>query len=532
MQDYANGYTAGRTPMILKPLRRYGEFGFDPANRVVAESHAAKLADSADSLYLFDLYPIVATTEGVIVDGQHRFTVARDMMIPYYAIRGDDITIEDVAEANSNTHKFDSADALAVYASMGVPSYCFFRDFLLRNPHVVLKDAMRWFTGDRGSAEFIEGSFVASRPEYAQVVADRIKDFMGIRKWVATSPPYKRAITNLSLNPLYDHGRMMDRLEAAPARLERVVDLDEAYANLNRIYNYNKSRANQVELLPLHYGQLMNRFDKGDMVPREGLAMPVRGIAYQRQVEVYSANDLSRFTIHPSARAAQEKRLTNMIDFIKRRNLLRYYPILVDQNYVVLDGQLRFLAAKELNFPIYFIVTNQFSLHMALIAAGLAKKWNPTNYLSHFCTRGYEDYLYMKQYSEKFPFINLPNAIRFCSSQASNLARMDFEQGNYRADCREKAERFGVILRGLGDARLKRQYLFQTVVFNLLDNPTFDGNRLVERLNKLPDLLGAYGNTEECIEAIEKVVNAGRPAERRVQLSYMERDEQKARVMA
>ncbi len=502
-------------PEILVPRRAYSQFPFDPANRNVKANNVARLAEGIDTMYLLDLYPIVTDTEMVILDGQHRFTAARDMGLPFYSIDGNDITITDIAEANSNTHRYDDKDALTMYCAFGIKPYLYLQEFLLRNPSATLTEACAWLDDERLPDDFVEGSFAIRRPEYAQVVAGRVNDFVTLCPWVKSAPAYKRALANLTLNPQYDHARMMNRLRAVTMRLLRGTTYVEAFACLTEIYNYNIAKNNRIELYYLGRHETVNRYDKGLVDVIEGLEKPVRSVSNYRQVEVHFTSDLEKFSIHPSARPLREKRLAALTIFMAKKNLLRYYPILVDRNYQILDGQMRYLAAKELGIPIHYIVTNQFSLHMSALAAGRARSWGSRDYLKLYCTMRYTEYLYLQQFCNRYPHLDVGAAIHYlCRGYTKASKDFMFKTGSFQATERKRAESLATVLERVEDTRLRSNRLFQLVMWQLLENPAFDVGRFISKLNKNRHLVGVFGDTKECLEQMSNVYNISVRGER------------------
>ena len=64
------------------------------------------------------------------------------------------------------------------------------------------------------------------------------------------------------------------------------------------------------------------------------------------------------------------RRVDKLTDAIKTRNLLQFYPIIVDRDLVVYDGQRRLEAAGRASVPIYYIVLQNVSMGMILCVKG------------------------------------------------------------------------------------------------------------------------------------------------------------------
>lgn len=495
----------------LKPRNDYRNFSFDESNRNLNEGHRERLYESMEDTYLLDLYPIVATSDGVIIDGQHRFSVARDMMIPFYAITGDGVTVRDIAEANSNTQKYDTSDALHVYSSMGLQQYQHMEGFLQENPHAKpLGIVRRWFDENCTEASFIDGSFSVVRPEYAMAVADHIADFLKVvpeYKWLPTSP-YRDVIANLVLNPIYDHGRMLDRLSKIPSRLLRCKKISEAVPMLTHIYNYGLSKDKRVEIEILPKIKQVERYDKvpfpfDDRCHDEG-----RPVTYSRNVEIYCADDLDKFIVHPSCRPVKGNNTQRLVEYIQRRNLLQFFPIIVDRDMVVYDGQRRLLAAKTLNIPIYYIVANRISMLMMAKAGGRKESWSLADYLKHYCEVGIADYIYIREFSASHPWLRFTFLLQaFTGSSRGITARNIFTAGRFNLNRKGEAKFIVSCLESIDDEKLKKDVQIQRSFFSMFHSGQYDIAELARKLNMHSDKLGVYFDHESCMASLDAIYN-------------------------
>ena len=70
------------------------------------------------------------------------------------------------------------------------------------------------------------------------------------------------------------------------------------------------------------------------------------------QIKVTTNYDL--FSFMPGNRDIAKKNM--LVKSIEKIDLTEYKPIIVNENYVIIDGQHRFMACKELEKPIYYII--------------------------------------------------------------------------------------------------------------------------------------------------------------------------------
>jgi len=78
-------------------------------------------------------------------------------------------------------------------------------------------------------------------------------------------------------------------------------------------------------------------------------------------------------------------------------------PITVNEHYQIIDGQHRFNAAKELYFPIYFIIVPSYGLKEVQLLNTNMKNWKKEDYLHAYCDLGFPEYLKMQKFMDDYP---------------------------------------------------------------------------------------------------------------------------------
>ena len=415
----------------MKACQEYTSFVLDPSNRNISDAHVDKLEEAITDVYLLDAYPIVTTAERVIVDGQHRFRLAKSLGIPFYYIAGDDITVEDISMANANTERYRLEDAVHVYSRLGIEPYQFFETFSRRYRCLPTGYLASKLSTQYNSGDFVTGCYTVNRINYANDVLSKLMDFSKYKKEILSWPAYRRAIETLSLSSMYDHDRMMDRLSVNTKRVVHCGRADEVLSLLtDEIYNFNKRSDKRVDLrVACQYQKVIRE----DTTIENTIELPKRGIVSSSSIHVFEESDLSKFRVHSSCRPARN--LNKLADEIKKRNLLRFYPIIVDRDLVVYDGQRRLEAAKKLNVPIYYIVLQNVSMWMIARAGGLTKSWALLDYLKHHASLGVPTYTRVSELMKKHAFLSSESVLAFGSTSSGNeIVRTKFKSGIFEID--------------------------------------------------------------------------------------------------
>ena len=178
---------------------------------------------------------------------------------------------------------------------------------------------------------------------------------------------------------------------------------------------------------------------------------------------------------------------------IQRKNLLSSYPIVVDINFNILDGQHRFMAAKELGVPFYYIVDRTMKVEDVASTSALQASWKKSDHLEHFVALGYAEYIKLKKFMDEHSWMNFSDATNLC--HYGDVARRNsgrfFEDGEYTANCTYFA---GIVasraleFQSLGFNHY-RDTVFISTLRNLASNKHYDHDRMLRKMRLSPGKL-------------------------------------------
>lgn len=129
-------------------------------------------------------------------------------------------------------------------------------------------------------------------------------------------------------------------------------------------------------------------------------------------------------------RAINSKHMYNLIESIKKENLLHIRPILVDEKMHILDGQHRFEAAKALGVSIYFIKIKSENHSEILRLNQNNKNWKITDFLNfHSIKNKNKNYLKIIQITNTYGWTLADFFIYSSYSIRKKFSREEFENG-------------------------------------------------------------------------------------------------------
>lgn len=115
-------------------------------------------------------------------------------------------------------------------------------------------------------------------------------------------------------------------------------------------------------------------------------------------------------------------------------------PIIVNENFEIIDGQHRFAAISKNGLPLYFIVRKGYNLSDVQRLNGNTENWNLSDFLEGYIELKKSDYLTVRYFTDKWR-VPIGLAIELLSSKTNRKdSTRDFKEGNYKVDNLKKCE--------------------------------------------------------------------------------------------
>ena len=198
-------------------------------------------------------------------------------------------------------------------------------------------------------------------------------------------------------------------------------------------------------------------------------------------------------------------------------NLTRVQPILVNDNFEIIDGQHRFIACKELDLPIYYTVVPGLGVPEARSMNILHRNWDNNDYAKSYAETGntnYKIYLKLRQDYEYNHSITMAAVYG-----GAKGGFKDFREGNFFIEDEQLIRERLDFLKAVEEVLpigLDREVARALIAFTKKD--TFDKERMIKKIILHPDAVTRQASITDTMRMLEDVYNFKVHDENRVRL--------------
>lgn len=148
-------------------------------------------------------------------------------------------------------------------------------------------------------------------------------------------------------------------------------------------------------------------------------------------ISIFKTSDYEIFGTQEGNRDLAANDIKRIEKKILANNLLDYHPILVGNDYRVIDGQHRLEVAKRNNLEISFIVMeDRSSLKTTQSINTTGKAWQVRDFLKSYIALGSDEYIDFGKILEKYTFLTTSQLIELASSGDTKKKLERFRNGD------------------------------------------------------------------------------------------------------
>ena len=223
--------------------------------------------------------------------------------------------------------------------------------------------------------------------------------------------------------------------------------------------------------------------------------------------QINKSIDLSIFKFMDGNRQRKSAHIRKLIEAIDESpESIKYTPILVNENYEVIDGQHRLEALRILNKPVYFIQSKGLALKDAQNLNRLAKPWTPVDYAESYAGLGKRNYTFYLALKDKYG-LNHDVLMRYISLNKEITGEL-FRSGHLKAPDQEKTLDLAEKLLSLYPYYPRCKTRSCALAFKTMyEHPDYSHERFLMKLSKAPGNILDHALPSEYLRDFEDLYN-------------------------
>lgn len=222
-------------------------------------------------------------------------------------------------------------------------------------------------------------------------------------------------------------------------------------------------------------------------------------------------SDYSKFKYHVANRPINNTNVLNLIQSIKTHGFIEGRPVLVNKDFVIIDGQHRFEALKQMKLPISYEIIEGDVMTKVIALNNNQAKWTILNYVESWAKQGKDCYRKLLKFEEANK-LGFNNSLAICTGrQMSNRdvkAGKEFEFYEHYQDLTD-------YLLSFSNVSFYNTVYFVRAIVILYRRTDVPQRKLVkDKSLSIP----ACVSTAEYIQVFENIINRNKQAKSRIKL--------------
>lgn len=222
---------------------------------------------------------------------------------------------------------------------------------------------------------------------------------------------------------------------------------------------------------------------------------------------IYETTDYAMFKALNGNRRLNIHHANRLMKSIEQESLC--VPIIINENYEVIDGQHRLYCWEKLGLPAYYVLIPGYRLPQVQRLNNNSKTWKISDYADSYCELGYKDYCKYKEFRKMYDIGDyeciamLEGNMRGSGKSFANFRDGKFKIKSWNRACKEAEEI--TKYKPLYDGWKKRSFVI--AMLHLINHKDFKPNQLLNKFKKFPSKVQDCVNSEQYIAMLDKLYN-------------------------
>lgn len=240
-----------------------------------------------------------------------------------------------------------------------------------------------------------------------------------------------------------------------------------------------------------------------------------------RTDDILATKDYDQFTLLPGNRQIQDGHVKHlMASMLMNGNLTPEFPITVNENLEIIDGQHRLEACKRLDYTISYRVVPNLTVAAVRAVNQAARNWTWIDFATSYVNLGKKDYKEMLELHEEYN-LGSQALLRYCTQVVGADSRLmqEFKNGEFKIKNLEVTKQllgqYQELIDVIGQDTVPPT-AFAQAIYYLLVHPDYEQETMVTKLGQLGHTIPRYTGMGDYLRELERIYNFHRPEQSKV----------------
>lgn len=190
-------------------------------------------------------------------------------------------------------------------------------------------------------------------------------------------------------------------------------------------------------------------------------------------------------------------------------NMLPYFPILVNKDYLIIDGQHRFEVSRATQNPVYYLVVHDVPIGKIAMLNSRSSNWRMRDYLECYVKCGIDDYKVLARYLKKYQGISISDMMAILELGSIQIRRDSeaFKNGKFKAKETKAARDLMEFVWQFNYHHLWKKRPFILAMEKILKAGKYEEERLLASMKRDFDAFMHSSNWKDYLSQIERAYN-------------------------
>lgn len=225
-------------------------------------------------------------------------------------------------------------------------------------------------------------------------------------------------------------------------------------------------------------------------------------------LKIEKTEDYTLFKKINGNRALNKSHISRLIQSISQNaESIKYTPIVVNEDYEIIDGQHRLEAIKKLNLPVYYIMHEGLGLMNVQGLNSMSKSWTPMDFARSYAEIGNKHYKTYIEFKQKYK-LNHDILLAYLGLDDATTGVM-FKSGKLKVRDPRSSHDLCLALIDLGafyDGFKRRS--FAIAFKRMWSNKYYDHKYFISKLKVHGYKIEDYALPEDYLRSLEKIYNS------------------------